>query len=562
MLTCNGAYFYNNAKSKYRGLYFPNEESLFKTIDFINIQEITSINYNGDHIEVVSKRGIIRFRFSKNVLFMDCDYKGELLFTLDVRDIYDFEDKGRIYNITEGKNVCVEYKKFSDNQLENISFSKYLLIKTTSKAERIEKWREEFYEEDEARNSNPARLYVYDAFKIKCNGTDRIKIAFGDNINETEKRLDTDYEQMEVKTFSQKKLQDEDAIAYHFAAKSVYDLDVENKGLYAGLPWFFQVWTRDEAISLKALIDLKDYDFCRLRLMEMIKHIGMDGKIPNRFPNSTLATADGTGWVFFRLHELMIKAEETKMMEQFFSKKNVEFIREQVRTSIERHKPENLLIRNNALETWMDTSYENDTREGFRIEIQALWLATLRFSNYLDRISGRKEAYSDTEKGTRKKVREMFYSSGKLKDGSSDETIRPNVFLAHYVYPQLLEKEEWENVFDNALDKLWLEWGGLASIDKKSKLFCPEYTGENNKSYHRGDSWFFMNNIAAICLNSIDRKKYEDKIEKIKAASKRDILWKGILGRSSEISSAKEQRAEGSLFQLWSCATYIELQNV
>ncbi len=511
---------------------------------------------------MISKKGVIKFRFFKNVLFMDCDYKGELLFTLDVRDIYDFDEKGRIYNITKDRNTCIEYRKFSDNQLENVSFSKFLLIRTKSDVEKVEKWREEFYEEDEARNSNPSKLFVYDAIKIRCNGKDNIKIAFGDDKKETEKLLDIDYEQIDVKTFSKKKLQGDDAIAYYFAAKSIYDLNVENKGLYAGLPWFFQVWTRDEAISLKALIDLEDYDFCRLRLMEMIKHIGTDGKIPNRFPNSTLATADGTGWVFLRLHELMVKTEETKMMEQFFSKKNVEFIREQVRTSIERHKPENLLIRNNALETWMDTSYENDTREGFRIEIQALWLATLRFSNYLDRISGRKEAYSDTEKSTRKKIREIFYNSGKLKDGSSDETIRPNIFLAHYICPDLLEKEEWENVFDNAIDKLWLEWGGLATIDKKSCLFCPEYTGENNKSYHRGDSWFFINNIAAICLNSVNKQKYAKKIEMIRAASKKDILWKGILGRASEVSSAKEQRAEGSLFQLWSCATYIELQNV
>jgi predicted glycogen debranching enzyme len=502
--------------------------------------------------------------FAKNILCIDLDYRGELIFTLDVRDIYDFDDKGRIYSQKKNDNIIIEYKKFKDNMLEDVSFSKFLAFKTSSKSEPIDKWREESYEEDEARNSNPSRLYVYDAFKLICRGKDTIKISFGDDEAEAVNGLSE--ETLDVKPNYGKETRKlnnaEETIAYNLSLDSIYDLNVKNKGLYAGLPWFFQVWTRDAAVSLKALTDAKDFDFCRLMLMDMIKHVSQDGKIPNRFPMSTLSTADGTGWVFLRLHELMLETEKTKMMEEYFSKKNVEFIREQVNISIERHRPERFLIKNGALETWMDTSYGNDTREGFRIEIQALWLEMLNFSNYLDRLTGRKESHKETEEKTKLKVLESFFKGDILKDGTNDETIRPNIFLACYIYPELLTKPEWERVFDLALERLWLEWGGLSTIDKSSKLFCQNYTGEDNRSYHRGDSWFFINNIAAICMLRLNKKKYAQKIEKITTASTSDILWKGILGRASEISSASVQKAEGSLFQLWSCATYVEMQNV
>ena len=89
-------------------------------------------------------------------------------------------------------------------------------------------------------------------------------------------------------------------------------------------------------------------------------------------------------------------------------------------------------------------------------------------------------------------------------NGQTDYTQRPNVFLAYYIYPNLLKKTAWNKVFDNALRKLWLPWGGVATIDKDSHLFQGEYTGQDNKSYHRGDSWFFLNNMTAICMRKLD----------------------------------------------------------
>ena len=46
---------------------------------------------------------------------------------------------------------------------------------------------------------------------------------------------------------------------------------------------------------------------------------------------------------------------------------------------------ENGLVKNNALETWMDTEYKGDNRAGFRIEIQGYVLFLYRFMHNLSK---------------------------------------------------------------------------------------------------------------------------------------------------------------------------------
>ena len=562
MLTSNGAFYYNNPNSKYRGLYYPVEKhknnwALFKTIDFIRLDsEITEIENKFDYIKLKTKKGKIKFSFNKGVLLLDTDYNGEITFSLDMREMYDFDDKGRIYHINKEKNnIIVEYHKHHNNLLENVHYSNYLIVNTKFKHKVTNEWRLEAYVEDRERKSYPYELYVYDAFKLKCKGKDKIKIVFSDDKNIALKKIKSKLSPKKFETSS-------NDLAYNCALKSVNDLyiDLNNfQGYYAGLPWFYQIWTRDEAISLKALIIEKKYDLVKSILLNRIRHLNQSGRIPNRMPHSNLETADGTGWVFLRLYELLKQVED--IQEQYFSPKDLSFIRKQLHNSIKSTETQELLVYNKALETWMDTSNDNDTREGYRIEIQALWLSMLRFVNYLDELLGRKQQHSKREKDTVDKVKEMFFNGEILKDGSDDQTIRSYIFLAYYIYPELLTKKQWETVFDKAIPRLWLSWGGFSTIDITSQLFCDHYTGEDNKSYHRGDSWFYINNIAAICLVKLNKKKYKKYIDKIIKASTQDILFNGIIGRPSELSSASELKAQASLFQLWSAASFVELCN-
>ena len=80
-------------------------------------------------------------------------------------------------------------------------------------------------------------------------------------------------------------------------------------------------------------------------------------------------------------------------------------------------------------------------------------------------------------------------------------------------------------------------------------------------SYHRGDSWFWINNITAIVMHQVDKEFFSKYINKILEASTWELLYMGITGYAGELSSAKELRSEGCSAQLWSNSTYIELIN-
>ncbi|HLC65627.1 MAG TPA: amylo-alpha-1,6-glucosidase, partial [Candidatus Nanoarchaeia archaeon] len=83
--------------------------------------------------------------------------------------------------------------------------------------------------------------------------------------------------------------------------------------------------------------------------------------------------------------------------------------------------------------------------------------------------------------------------------------------------------------------------------------------GENPKSYHNGDSWFWLNNLAALVMYGVDKKKFKQDIDAIIKSSTEDILWNGAIGHHSELSSASTQKAEGCLAMAWSSAMFVEL---
>jgi glycogen debranching enzyme len=265
------------------------------------------------------------------------------------------------------------------------------------------------------------------------------------------------------------------------------------------------------------------------------------------------------------MHELLLEFEEMKVPPGIITADSVVFAKNRLKYAIEQiltHQTDRGLVECKNLESWMDTSYKTDNRGGFLIEVQALQLAMYKLMQFLCTITKNTTkfiAYKKLEDATREKVRQEFWNPPILNDRKDDPTVRPNIFLAYYLYPNLLSKEEWTKCFDHMIERLWLSWGGFATIDMKNPLFSERYSGENNKSYHRGDSWFFVNNIAAICLIRVGRDRYKEIIAKILEASSEDLLFRGAIGHASELSSAAEQRAEGCFCQAWSAATFVEL---
>ncbi|MFH1637979.1 MAG: amylo-alpha-1,6-glucosidase [Candidatus Woesearchaeota archaeon] len=528
-----GGYLYmgENPKTKYHGFFIHGGVRQYKTLENIHLPgEVTRVI--NKFSSVIRERGKATEEFTlphgyESFIYDLKGYNGELIITMDCRGAYDNEDWGRFYNVIINDNqVIVNFEKQSNYALTFVITGKKI------KAEKIREWEPREYELDKARNAESSR-YVYKALKLYIEGD--TTLVFSSSTEKDKAIEEGSYVFRNINKLKRKQSNSiickkgiknkEQRMAYNACLNSLNGLlvDVNGRtGIFAGFPWFFQFWARDELISLKAFGKKSEV---KMILMENFKKLQENGQMPARDPGVPQGCADGVGWFYKRFG----KKEKLDVM---------------IKAIKDNYAAETGLINNKDKETWMDSI----SRDGARIEIQAMFLNMLK-------LAGLKEE----EAAFREKVREVFWNGKWLADGAGDWTIRPNVFIAYYIYPELLSNDEWKRCFRNILPKLWCNWGGISTLDKNSKSFFSESTGQNADSYHSGDSWFYLNNMAALAMRQADKKLFAPRIKKMIEASVYEILWMGIAGHHAELSSAKLLRSEGCRCQAWSAAMFVEL---
>ena len=576
-----GNYFYltNGNESRYQGFFYANgrnykdELEIYKIIDGINIVDSGKIDEIENNFYEVSRRyknGISEKYFLPNgfnSLCVQMNRKVVAQLVLDMRAPYDSREFGRFYDIKFTKQcILIKFTK-RRNEIEDSvcedkkEFSLYLAIKTDrNDFVKIEKFVSKYYQKDYNRNSFPCGRFVYESINLEFKKSvfsvaktpqkaiDEATEVFKNfrTLNDKGKNL---YKKLKIRKITD----DEIKMACLCAQNSVYTMMVENynkKGVYAGLPWFFQFWHRDEAISLLQIYNLNE-NLAKEIILAQIKFINEDGQIARKrfykMDGDELASVDALGWLANRT----IKLDEKHIFSEDFKLDVVSKLEKAVVRSIQKKTNGEGLAMSQKNETWMDSL----ARDGERIEIQAcrlnIYKLLYNFTN--------NDQYEILEKELKSKVLEKFYTNGILRDGISDETIRSNIFIVAYLYPELLDDEKWEDCFDKILPKLYLDWGGIASLDVTDSNFISEDTGENSLSYHSGNSWYWINNLTALVLYRINPHKYSDYINKIMEASTNEILYKGIAGHHSEVSSAEKQTSSGCEAQLWSSAMYLEV---
>lgn len=501
-----GNYFLSGIQSRYAGLFFFINNKMIKIVD-----------------EFKSKKPIDFFMVSEKNSFL-LRPKAAVDILLDIKESYDNSEFGRNYEIYE-KDSCIIVKFAKDNNAPL-----FVSLFGFSKRKKIDKWIKKEYDFDKKRNSQPFERYVYNALQLKGRN---IVLSVSDNQEKA-----TEESKFVFKNIKNIKLNKKEK----FDLSKMLVKTEKGIGLFAGLPWFFQFWSRDELVSLKGLSLLGKNKEVKEILLRNLDLIAADGRLPNQtLPLSEKTNADSIGWLFKRIQDF-----------NKFNQKEKKLIKNKLESSIEKitqNYMKNGLIYNNPCETWMDTEWAYDNRSGFRIEIQALFLNML---NYAYKIT-KKKKYKAQEEGMKQLVKKIFFNGVYLIDGFEDWTKRPNVFIAAYVYPKLLTKREWESCFKNILKDLWLSWGGLSTIDKENPLFCSKHTGEIHQSYHRGDSWFWLNNLAAIVLHKTNKRMFKPYINKIVKAS---------TNKHCELSSASKLSEEGCVYQSWTEAMLVEMEKM
>ncbi|MBU1198620.1 MAG: hypothetical protein KKF46_08030 [Nanoarchaeota archaeon] len=566
-----------------QGLFFFDCEdwNLFKTIEDIRIdQEMSVIQNNLFNVQRKYRDGAEeKFNlFNDSMIYSIKNYNGKIKLELDFRPMFDFDDKGRIYTITQEDDfIIIKYEKYIDDSLSVLDKTRFMAIKGAKNFNIINEWIKKQYTYD-ARRKSKSEFYIYNALSIKVNKHLNLAFSFAkdketakvhaEKIFENREYLLNSYKSYVTHSFSNKDF------PLSIAKKSLDDLlmSVDRKersvGIFAGLPWFYQFWARDELISIKALLHQHKYYLVKSILFKYMHNIFADGFLPSRLPlnKGDVKSVDAIGWLFVRLKDYMDFLVLKKLLNEYLSVSEIITIKRTLEKTIQAlahwHAKEGFIM-NNEQETWMDTAAAQ--RGGAGIEVQALFLAMIKLHNYIAGITRSKQLFKILEKDVKENVRRIFFNpqTGMLYDNVygrlPKETPRPNMFLAYYIYPELLSKKEWKKAFDIVLNDLWLDWGGLSSIGHKSPLFKSEYTGTDDLSYHNGDSWYYVNNFAAIAMHRLDSNYYSKQIKRILKASEEEMLFSGFIGCCAELSSAKHMKSEGCLSQAWSAATFIEL---
>lgn len=568
----NYLFLSNRTETRYQGFFYADngskKQEVYKIIDKIsptNTKALSEIKNSFFKVEKKYEDGLIESYFmpqNLNTLCVEFSKNTETEITLDIRSPYDSRLMGRFYEIdTEEDCLVIKFVKRRDWQEDHLGdkkeFSLFLAVKSDKESyEKIGEFIAQHYAKDQERGSYPWDRFVFRAFKMSfkkavfsVNNSKKEALSEANNafknFDKLYKQTRDDYGDLVIP-----KITDPEIKMAHLCAQSsikTMTLEKENTGAYAGIPWFFQFWNRDEAVALPQIYKINRKVAKEIILSQLDTILKRSSFPKQRLPESAEETqsADALGILVRSCQQIFSENKVDRLFKDEVVKKF-----EKITPKLLKERTQNEMAISYAGETWMDSL----DRSGLRIEIQAGRLALYKF------------LYSETNNDQYKillehlerEIVKNFFKDEIPWDSPEDATVRPNVFLAYYLYPELMLKEKWEKCFDKILPELYLEWGGIASVSQVDGKFISRDSGENSPSYHNGDSWYWINNLTALVLFDLNPAKYSEYINEIMEASTNEILYMGAIGHHSEISSAEKQESLGCEAQLWSAAMYLE----
>ena len=506
----------------------------------------------------------------------------EIYLDLDCHKYGDFDEWGRDYSTFEENGILyLTYTKKSETKED---YTLYFGLDISKLSYKLKKeWIQKEYAYSKEREYSGDR-YIYRLLALsEYSGKVICGMGFSQKEVHDQIELLRDHEDelkgfdLEIskettpKTFFEMPLSEEVDIAYKLSSQRMYtflnkdfnspNLIIKN-GCYAGFPWFTQVWSRDDLIASRGFIELGEHGLVKEKLFSYLNALDeATGLLPILSTKGAFSSPDACFWLAKRIDDFIYSLGERGELSQHLSKSQSATIYKKLSSAFSRiitnnWDPKMELLKVKPGDSWMDT-----IELYYPLDIQVQLLSFVSTLIDLSVINHKEETqrYLDLEYSLKEKIRSTYLRDGNLHNNPEGNEVTSNTFLAYYLAPNLFYRSEWESIFDKALRELKTSWGGISTLSKYHPEFIGEYSGENNVSYHRGDSWFWINNIAAIAMHDLNEKKYRKEIGKIISSSTTDILKMGTLGFGSEVSSSKNQLAQGAHAQLWSSSTYIEL---
>lgn len=161
------------------------------------------------------------------------------------------------------------------------------------------------------------------------------------------------------------------------------------KTVVAGYPWFLD-WGRDTLICVRGLVAAGMLADTR-KILAQFAEFAQDGTLPNMIQGANASNRDTTDaplWLFTACADYLAASGDTAFLEAPLSGgRTILSALESIAAGYLKGTPngikvdpESLLVYSPPHFTWMDTNFPAGTpREGYPVEIQALWHAALRF---------------------------------------------------------------------------------------------------------------------------------------------------------------------------------------
>jgi starch synthase (maltosyl-transferring) len=364
------------------------------------------------------------------------------------------------------------------------------------------------------------------------------------------------------------------------------------KSVVAGFPWFLD-WGRDALIFTRGLIAAGRLAEAR-DVLQQFGRFEADGTIPNMIRGEDAGnrdTSDAPLWFFVACRDLVQKIPDAGFLDSIWNGRTPRDILLSMGCSLVGGTPNGIymdpdsaLLFSPAHFTWMDTDHPAGTpREGFPIEIQALWQAALGFLAAIDPADGGRR-WDELSTRVRRSIIDLYYrrqdgyfcdclhaaSGTPARQADADDALRPNQLLA-LTLGAVADEEVGRRVL-TACESLLVP-GAIRSLDDRpvqrplpvtlnGKVlndahhpYQGTYTGDEDTrrkvAYHNGTAWtwLFPSHCEAWFLFYGDggRKAALDRL-----ASGLRLLESGCIGHIPEILDGNApHRQRGCDAQAW-----------
>lgn len=271
-------------------------------------------------------------------------------------------------------------------------------------------------------------------------------------------------------------------------------------GIIAGYHWFGE-WGRDTLISLEGIL-LQNELFPQAKvILERYLINSSKGLMPNFFDeagNPFYSAVDVSLWWFMAAYKYFLYTQDIQ-----FVFDNLEYMEDVMEWYYKGNgivgRDKELIYHRGAPLTWMDASYDGNVvtpREGFAVEVNALWYNAMMVYDYFLKKAGEKSEWAGRAEKMRWSFNENFVNEWGLydliyDDLRPDSSIRPNMLFAVSLPFPIVDRTIASTVVDT-VERYLLRPFGVSTLARTDPRYRPYYRGdrrERDEAYHNGPIW-------------------------------------------------------------------------